>query len=246
MSRFFVSSDFKTRNILIDGDEAHHMLTVKRLKVGDNVSLFNGRGMECVGKIIEVFQDEKTHKKKAKVNIENAKIVNNEIGLEITIAFAVPKGKRADLVIQKCSELGVKTLVPLITERSVIRKNYGSKVEKWRKISVEASKQCGRNLVTGVSDALHFESLNLLIKSHETSILFSNEDGFYGLKEILKCNAGIKNVLCIVGPEGGFSVSEIEEAREMGCNMSKLTPQTLRVETAVIAIAAMLVYEYTF
>ncbi|MGR3319198.1 MAG: RsmE family RNA methyltransferase [Candidatus Anammoxibacter sp.] len=246
MSRFFVSSDFKTQNILIDGDEAHHMLTVKRLKVGNSVSLFNGMGDECVGRIIEVFQDAKSHKKKAKINIGDAKNVNNEIGLEITIAFSAPKGKRADLVIQKCSELGVKKLVPLITERSVIRRNFGSKVEKWRKISVEASKQCGRNLVTEISEVLPFESLNLLINAHETSIIFSNEDGFHGLKEILKCNAEIKNVLCLVGPEGGFSAPEIAKAKDMGCKMAKLTPQTLRVETAVIAIAAMLVYEYTF
>ncbi|MGR3219583.1 MAG: RsmE family RNA methyltransferase [Candidatus Anammoxibacter sp.] len=246
MSRFFVSSDFKTQNILIDGDEAHHMLTVKRFKVGDNVSLFNGMGEECVGEIIEVSQDEKSRNKSATINIETPESVNKEIGLDITIAFAVPKGKRSDLIVQKCSELGVKKLVPLVTERSVIRRNFGNKIEKWQKISLEASKQCGRNLVTEIADALPFDSLNTLINSHEISILFSNEDGFCGLKEILKCNAKIRNVLCVVGPEGGFSASEIVKAGEMGCEMSKLTPQILRVETAVITIAAMLVYEYLF
>lgn len=245
MSRFFVSSGFNDKDIWIDGDEAHHMLTVKRLKVGDNISLFNGRGDECVGKIVDIFQEEKSHKKKAKINIKCVKSVNKEIGIDITIAFSVPKGKRADLIIQKCSELGVKRLVPLITERSVIRSNFANKVEKWQKISIEASKQCGRNLITEICNVLPFESLDRLINSNEISIIFSDGNGFHGLKKILKNNGEIKGVLCVIGPEGGFSVAEIEKAKEMGFNVAKLTPQILRAETAVITVAAILVYEFT-
>lgn len=228
----------------INGDEAHHMLTVKRLKAGDKISLFNGRGEECVGEIVDILQEERLHTKKAKINIKSVKSVNKEIGIDITIAFSAPKGKRADLIIQKCSELGVKKLVPLITERSVIRTNFATKVEKWRKISIEASKQCGRNLITDISNVLPFESLGHLANSHEISIIFSNESGFHGLKEILKNNSKIKDVLCVIGPEGGVSAAEIEKAKEMGFNVAKLTPQILRVETSVITIAAILVYEY--
>lgn len=246
MHRFFVSSNFNDKVIWINGDEAHHMLTVRRVKIGDKVSLFNGMGEECVGEIVDILQEEKSYNKKAKINIKSVKNVDNEIGIDITMAFSAPKGKRSEFIIQKCSELGVKRLVPLITERSVIRSNFGNKIEKWRKISVEASKQCGRNLITEISDVLPFESLDRLINPDEISIIFSSGNNISGLKKILKDSAAVTKILSIVGPEGGFSAAEIEKARKLGCNVARLTPQILRVETAVIAIAAMLIYEYTF
>lgn len=246
MDRFFVSSDFNEKEIWINGEEAHHMLNVKRHKAGDSVILFNGEGAECVGEIHEVCHERMPHNKKARISIKSTKNVNKEIGFEITVAVSVPKGKRSDFIIQKCSELGVKEIIPIITERCVVKVDSGHKLEKWKRIAVEASKQCGRNMITEISDVMPFQSLIDMIRSFELSIIFSNNETAKGTKEIFKKASGIKNVLCIIGPEGGFSTAEIEQAQNAGCKIAILTPQVLRVETAVIAVVSMLIYEYTF
>ena len=246
MDRYYVPYDFNKKILIIDGDEAHHILTVKRLKKGDLLLLFNGKGSECTAEIIDIIYDNKTRKNKARISINDVKNVNKEIDINITLAFSVPKGKRAEFIIQKCAELGVRKLVPIITSRSIIRSNFEKKIEKWKKISIEASKQCGRNLIMQISDVLSFEALGKLISDNQISLIFSNEKESQGLKKILQKNKTVNNILSIVGPEGGFSNKEIQQAKEMGCIVAKLTPQILRIETAVVAITSMFIYEYTF
>ena len=245
MSRFFVSSDFKGKEVVIDGAEAHHMVTVKRFKSGDKVSLFNGNGIECFGEIIDISVNEKSLGKTIRIDIERVAHTSNlEIETEITMAYSVPKGKRSELIIQKCSELGVRNLVPLIADRSIIRSNFSNKLEKWQKISIEASKQCGRNCTTNIFDVLKFDELETLIDKHDLSIIFSLDNENEGVKAILREYQDVDRILCIIGPEGGFTPMEIKKAVEFGCATAKLTPQVLRVETAVIAVASMLIYEY--
>jgi len=244
MSRFFVSSDFKGKEVFIDGVEAHHMINVKRFKLGDRVSLFNGNGIECFGKIIDIFVNGKSSEKKVRIGIEKVECANIEIATEITMAFSVPKGKRSEIVVQKCSELGVKNLVPIIAERSIIRSNFDNKLEKWQKITIEASKQCGRNCTTNILDVLKFNALGSLIGKHDLSIMFSLDSKSRRLKDVIKEYQNVNSVLCIIGPEGGFTQSEIKKGEEFGCNFAKLTSQVLRIETAVIAVASMLIYEY--
>lgn len=246
MHRYYIPCDLNNKIMLIDGDEAHHMLTVKRLKKGDIFLLFNGEGFECTAEIIDIIYDPKTQRKKARISINDVKEVSKEIDVNITLAFSVPKGKRAEFIIQKCAELGVRKVVPIISTRSIIRSNFEKKIEKWGKISIEASKQCGRNLIMEICDVLPFGSLEKLINDNQISLIFSNENESQGLKRILEQNKKVSNILSIVGPEGGFSHTEISKAKEIGCKVAKLTPQILRVETAIIAITAMLIYEYTF
>ena len=185
-------------------------------------------------------------RKRSGFGIEKVEHTNLEIGLEITMAFSVPKGKRSELVIQKCSELGVRNVVPLIAERSIIRTNFSNKFEKWQKITIEASKQCcGRNSITNILDVLKFDELQPLIDKHDLSIIFSLDNENEGIKAALREHKNANKVLCVIGPEGGFTPSEIIKAVEFGCTTAKLTPQVLRVETAVIAVASMLIYEYS-
>lgn len=236
---------FDNKEIFIGDDEAHHMLDVKRHKVSDEVLLFNGDGDECVCKIIDIEHDQTSHKRIAKVAVRSVKRVNKEIGLNITVAFSVPKGKRSDLIIQKCSELGVKRLVPLNSERSVVKNNSNHKLEKWQRIAVETSKQCGRNIVTEIAKEMLFKSVHSLVQSHQLSLIFDNSDSHKGIKEILQNSTDVDSVLAIIGPEGGFSNVEIENALNWGCKGTRLTPQILRVETAAIAAVSMLVYEFS-
>ncbi len=246
MDRFFVPLKFNDNELWVDNDEAYHMLVVKRHKVGDKVQLFNGTGDECVAEIVEIFEGTSSRKKKAKVIITSLSVVNKEAELDITIAFSVPKGKYSDLIVQKCSELGVTRLVPLRAERSVVKSKSGSKEEKWRRIAVEASKQCGRNVVTDISDTVPFQTgVSKLVQSHNLSLILDNKESHSGIKNILKDNPCVKSVLCMIGPEGGFTSKEVAIAESHGCVAAKLTPQVLRVETAAISIAAMLIYEFS-
>ncbi len=245
MRRFFVPDDFQETEVWAHGDEARHMVTVMRLKPGDSVALFNGKGSECVGEIVESVQNRKSAGKSVKIRISDVAAVNREIGLDIFVAVSAPKGKRAEVIIQKCSELGVKSVIPLNTERCVAKADSGSKLDKWRRIATEASKQCGRNKVTEITDVYSIEALGTLISACDLSIIFcAGSNNVEGIKNILVENPGIKSVLCMIGPEGGFAESEIEEAMQSGCRAAKLTPQILRVETAVIAAVSMIIYQY--
>lgn len=246
MNRFFVPSDFTDKEVCIDGAEAHHILTVRRLKLGDSIDLFNGSGTECVGTISGIAGGDRQRKRSVRVKIVKVQDVSREVGVDITVAFSAPKGKRADLIVEKCSELGVKRLIPLITERSVIRENVVGKVEKWRRIAVESAKQCGRNIIAGVSDFVSFESMRQSVNLYDMAILLTRCcDNGQGLKALLKSNAEVRSALCVIGSEGGFSRVEIEAAGNAGFHVAEIVPQTLRVETAAIAVVSMLVYEYS-
>lgn len=247
MERYFVPFEPDVKEIWINGAEAHHMLDVKRLRINDKVLLFNGIGYECSGYIDAIYQERGSYQKRIKIHVEDIKIVDTELNVSITMAFSPPKGKRSDLIIQKSSELGVKKIIPLISERSIVRlpSTESQKIEKWRRISIEASKQCGRNLITEICKAMTFDSLIQSVGAYNLAIIFSPEARIPGIKEILKDYREISNILYIIGPEGGFSDREIKEAEKAGCRIARLASPILRTETAAIAIAAILMYEYS-
>lgn len=247
MERYFAPFEPDSKEIWVNGPEAHHMLHVKRLKVNDRVLLFNGVGYECSGCITAIYQEKDSHQKRIKISAEDIKIVDTELNISITMAFSPPKGKRADLIIQKSSELGIRKLIPLISERSIVRlpPTESQKIEKWRRTAIEASKQCGRNIITEICKVMTFDSLIQSVGTYNLAILFSPEAKMRGIKEILKGYREISNILYIIGPEGGFSDREIKEAEEAGCKIARLASPILRAETAAIAIAAILMYEYS-
>lgn len=202
---------------------------------------FYGMGDECTGRIAEIING------KVRVEIESVKNIGKEAPIDITIAFSVPKGKRSDFLVQKCAELGVKRLVPLQSERSVV-KLYGkgeTKVTKWRKVAIETPKQCGRNTVIEITDTFTFDKLLKTVGSYNLALVACPSPDVLSLKEVLKRHSEVQDILCLIGPEGGFSGIEIEKAKNVGCVPVRLGTQTLRVETAAIAILAMLMYEYS-
>ncbi len=115
MNRFYVPFHAGLKNLWIDSSESHHITHVKRLKIGDNIIVFNGIGDEFEAEIVEVKDN------RVKVEINQQKTISKENTIEIDIAFAIPKGKRSHLLIQKCTELGVHKLIPTTYERSVVK-----------------------------------------------------------------------------------------------------------------------------
>jgi 16S rRNA (uracil1498-N3)-methyltransferase len=139
----------------------------------DRIVLFDGMGKECDAEIVEISDN------KVKVKIGQIKTVNKENNVGIDTAFAIPKGKRSHFLIQKCTELGVRKLIPLHYERSVVRFKAGDsgKIEKWEKIAIEALTQCGRNVLTDICGAMDFSSILKNVKDYDLSLFACNQPG---------------------------------------------------------------------
>jgi len=226
---------------LIEGGEAHHIASVKRLEAGDEITLFDGHGRELLARIAEVSRKGGL---KVRVTIEDAAYVDREPSVQVTIASAVPKGKRAEMMIQKCAELGLQRFIPVQCARSVVNvmTRAESRTGKWRKISTEASKQCGRNRIMEILSPCNFERV-LRLGGHDLYLIATEDRRASPLKHVLKAAGRPKKLLWLIGPEGGFTEAEVTHAVRAGFRPVLLAPSTLRVETAAIAAMAMVVYE---
>lgn len=218
----------------LDADETRHLRDVLRLKIGDEVSVFDGTGNEfsC---IIETIG-----KKHAELSV-GGKIdpSSPESPFEITLAATVLNGEKYDLVIQKSVELGVTRMVPLHTVRCEVKpKDAAKRVIRWRRIAMEATKQCGRARLMEVAEPLPFRDLLAEIDG-ESSVMFSERDGV-GFDQI----KAEKNITALIGPKGGWDDSELELAREKGIGVITLGGRILRAETASIALIAILQHRW--
>jgi 16S rRNA (uracil1498-N3)-methyltransferase len=238
--RFYCPLLPKGGEVWVEGSEAHHLLHVLRLKLGQRVYLFDGSGIEATGRIVETRRD------KVRLEIESSAPVNREARVAITLAFSIPKGDRAETLVEEACELGVRRLIPVETQRSVVKlKPDGSqKLEKWRRIAVEASKQCGRTYITEIEKMTAFDMLLEEAGHHELALVAS--PGGRSLQEVIKEHPGVKTLLCIIGPEGGLTEEEVEKARGAGCLEVGMGSRILRIETAAIALVSMLQFAYGF
>ena len=241
MNRFYVPFRAGLKNLWIDSSESHHIVHVKRLKIGDNIIVFNGIGDEFEAEI-EYIEDNRV-----KVKINQQKTISKENSVGIVIAFAIPKGKRSHLLVQKCTELGAHKLIPVNYARSVVKlkDDCSVKIEKWQKIAIEASKQCGRNTITEIGEVVNFDSILNTTDSYDLPLFACNQSDSDNLKNTLQEYQEPNNILSFIGPEGGFTSNEIEMAKKAGCKFVSLGRQILRVETAAIAVSAILSYHYS-
>ena len=241
MNRFYVPFHAGLKNLWIDSSESHHIIHVKRLKIGDSIIVFNGTGDEFEAKI-EDIEDNRVN-----VRINQQKTISKENIVEIDIAFAIPKGKRSHLLIQKCTELGVHKLIPINYARSVVKlkDDCSVKIEKWQKIAIEASKQCGRNTITEIGNIVDFDNILNTSDSYDLPLFACSQSDSDNLKNTLQEHPKPNNILSFIGPEGGFTTNEIEMAKRAGCKFVSLGSQILRVETAAIAVSAILSYHYS-
>ena len=241
MNRFYVPFHAGLKNLWIDSSESHHIIHVKRLKIGDSIIVFNGTGDEFEAKI-EDIEDNRVN-----VRINQQKTISKENIVEIDIAFAIPKGKRSHLLIQKCTELGVHKLIPINYARSVVKlkDDCSVKIEKWQKIAIEASKQCGRNTITEIGNVVDFDNILNTSDSYDLPLFACSQSDSDNLKNTLQEHPKPNNILSFIGPEGGFTTNEIEMAKRAGCKFVSLGSQILRVETAAIAVSAILSYQYS-
>ena len=235
MQRYFVNKKIDNKFVLSNND-IHHIKNVMRMKVNDN---------------IEIIYKEKLYICKI-TNINNVDLeiikeedIINELPKHITIAFSISKEDKIDLILQKCTELGIYEFIPLETERCSIKINKekeNKKIDRWQTICKEASEQSKRNIIPKV---LNIHKLKELINlDYDLKILCSVNQSVINIKEVLKNHLNCDRIIFVIGPEGGLSNSEEEILINNGFIPTSLGSRTLRMETAPIMIGSILNYEF--
>jgi 16S rRNA (uracil1498-N3)-methyltransferase len=238
--RIAFADDGKT--ITLSADEARHAGDVLRLDRGDEVFVFDGEGREYRCVIADIASRSTT------LNVvEETEAAKPESSLDLTLAVALLKGEKFDLVVQKATELGVTTLVPLITRRADVRirepQDAARKVERWQRIALEAAKQCGRARLMQVKPPISLDEFFRSISDVQLHVMFTERDGG-SLDVAIEAKPDFKSLVAMVGSEGGWTDEEISQARKHEGQLVTLGGRTLRAETAAIVAATLLQHRF--
>ena len=237
MPRFPVKqNDIEGLRAVISGSDFRHIVKVLRMREGDSIILFDENSVEYDGRIARIGSREVI------VEIKTSRKVATDSPLNITLLQGLSKRDNMDFIVEKATELGVHTIVPVVTDRSQVRTGY--KKTRWELIAHEASKQCGRTKPPIIENTLNFVEAIKYSKQYELSIIL--HVGYKSsLKNFLKYSLQHpKNIIVLIGPEGGFSENEVLLASEMGFTSLGLGPRTLRTETAGIAVLSIIQFHH--
>ena len=246
MPKFFIKTENLKENeeIWITGRDVNHIKNVLRKKIDDKINICNSdtqKNYECVIKNIE------ENKIVSKILYEVKSLAESNIN--ITIFQGLPKADKMELIIQKATELGVKTIVPVITKRTVIKlkdKDKQNKVDRWRKIAEVAAKQSGRDIIPTIENIINITNIKF-DEFDKIFVLYENEEKISIKDEIEQLKNDNKeelNIGIVIGPEGGFAENEIEQLR-LNQNVSVVTlgKRILRTETVALVVSGILMYE---
>jgi len=225
--RFFLSQTPTEDTARLEGDEARHLARVMRAKTGDTVELFDGQGTSWTATVQAIQRNHVS----LRLDQKQSETISNKPN--ITLAVALPKGDRQKWLIEKITELGTDSLVPLTTTRSVAEPTAAA-ISRLQRGVIESCKQSGRNRLLEITQpqSLH----NLLTTSSASLRILACPDGTPMQSILLK---PIDNILIAIGPEGGFTDDEIRTANASGFAQMSLCQNILRIETAAIAAAVI-------
>jgi 16S rRNA (uracil1498-N3)-methyltransferase len=232
-------------NVNLASDEARHLRDVLRLKPGDEVYVFDGAGKEFQCRVAESRRDSAQLKV-----INEVEPARPESPLQLTLAVALLKGEKFDLVVQKATELGVDRVVPVVTKYADIRlrdeSDAAKRVARWQRIALEAAKQSGRAVVPVVDSPVAFGSLiqTMVSDAAMRCLMFSEREGQSLLEVAKNLPAEVSEITALVGSEGGWANEELDAAREAGWITITLGGRTLRAETAAITAMALIQHLY--
>ncbi|MCI0337445.1 MAG: 16S rRNA (uracil(1498)-N(3))-methyltransferase [Acidobacteria bacterium] len=233
--RFYAQpSQLNQSTIVLDADESHHLSRVLRLSEGAHVFVIDGEGSEWECEVSKVGKRE--------VELKLIRHLDDivESPLNLTLAQALIKGDKFDWVIQKATELGVTRIVPLITDHSDLRRaedRTGKRWQRWRRIALEALKQCGRRKLVGISEPMSFEDF-CQNEARGTNLIFS-ERGGRSLRDVASGLGSISELSLSVASEGGWSDNEMNTAERHGFITIHLGSRILRTETAAIVAVTL-------
>ena len=241
MPRFYVPQLRIEKGMLrVEGEEVRHIRRVLRLKPGDEITVFDGAAREYEGKIVEEGPSSVV------ILIQNMLPSKAESSLEIILAQGLLKGEKMDYVIQKATELGVKEIVPFVSSRSIPQLDKQRKIkrhQRWEKIAVEASKQCGRGVIPKIEALQDYCEIIQRVSPDLLRLILWEREGAR-LREVLTNFKEKTKVFFMVGPEGGFNQEEVENAKQAGFLPVYLGERILRSETVSLSLLSIFQYEW--
>lgn len=226
----------KNKITIFDKEQIHHLVNVMRLNVGDGLYVFDGQSREYECVIDKIAKD------KVALTIRGVKKISEDKSLHIALACAIPKKAKIDFIIEKATELGVERILPLQTERTMVKispEGAQGKLRRWQAVSREAAQQCGRITLPVIESVTPFRDAVSKIKEYDLAVIANLGVDNQDIREVISNFKG-RSVIVFIGPEGDFSESEIRLAKASGCRGVSLGDLTLKVDTAAIAVAVFL------
>lgn len=238
MNRFHIPAD-KIHNdtVIFSPEQTKHIRDVLRLKKGERILVFDGTGNEY-----EVELERISPRAEGKIV---AKKSHGLPSFHLTLAQSIPKGDKMDWIVEKGTEIGIDTFRPFISERTVVKideKNAPKKKERWQKIAVSAAEQCRGFFVPEIANIITFQQALERTAQDGLRLILWEEEKNTALKNILR-GTELPNITIFVGPEGGFSSAEIEQAKNADVIPVTLGPRILRSETTGLVVSAIIAYE---
>ena len=238
MRRFFVhSSAVHASQAVLSGPEYHHLRRVVRLQIGDQLALRDERGIEYRGTI--------SHFSAQTATIAIGSVTDAAPpSFTLNLALGLLKGAKLDLVIEKVTELGVHTIVPFFSANTVVslpQDRQTQRLARWRRIAQSAAKQSGSRL-PHITAPLSFAQLLGAASGSETRLLFSEHEQALSLRAFADTHRTLSSLWIVIGPEGGFTPQEVDQAQAAGFTPVSLGPSILRAETASIAAVSLCQY----
>lgn len=243
MPKFFVKNNqIEDKTINIIGTDVNHIVNVLRLKIDDKIQICDeDNGINYESKIIEI------NKEIIKCEILKKINSNAEANVHINIMQGLPKAEKMELIIQKCTELGVKEITPVEMERCIVKldgKSANKKQERWQKIAEVAAKQSGRDKIPQINNVTNIKNICKMLEDYDIVLVPYENEKNTTLKEVLaKLPKEDLKIAIVIGPEGGFEEKEIKMLEQNGYKIVTLGNRILRTETVAIAMTSVILYE---
>jgi 16S rRNA (uracil1498-N3)-methyltransferase len=225
---------------LLPKTEAHYVANVLRLRMGDDVQAFDGAGQAFQLRLLTVSS--------AAVEVQLITTLTSREAecVQLVLGQGVPKGPKMDLIVEKCSELGLTTLIPVYTERTIVRDaaRAAAKLARWRRVAAAAARQCGRQVFLDIQMPVSLKDFCVTYCDAPVKIVCWEAEQEQGLRQVLEGSARQSPVVILIGPEGGLTPEEVAVAQSHGFMAASLGCHLLRTETAAIAVTSIIRYSF--
>ena len=245
MYKFFVNSEqISDKCVEINGSDVNHIVNVLRLDIGNKIIVCDKqKSISYIVKIKEISQEKVIGQITEKIES------TTETGINIDLYQGLPKADKMEYIIQKTTEIGVKRIFPVAFERCIVKidgKSAPKKLERWQKIAEVAAKQSKRDVVPKIENIINLENICQNIYKYDIILIAYENEGKINLKKELRNLNKNENLSIgvVVGPEGGFSESEVQKLVDSGAKCISLGKRILRTETAPIVVIANIIYEF--
>jgi len=242
MYRFFVPADnIRERQVILTGPQAHQIRDVLRMKSGDKIIVLDNTGYEYTVSLNKVERQEVVGE------VVDKQKSDAEPKIQITLYQSLLAREKFEWVLQKCTEVGVCSFVPVVTQRSIVRRPEtvtANKMSRWQRILAEAAEQSGRGRIPTLESPLNFTDALSGLGVFDCCLVGSLQAEKTRLRHILRSGDPVQNKIALfIGPEGGFTEKEIVDACNKGAMLYSLGKRVLRTETAAVIASALILYE---